>query len=121
MSDTLNNIDPDEGALEHLLHQAMEEIRSLRHSNEILAAKVGVMELFATVLMATPRSLPEQGWGEDVMHSLHKRVQIMQTERAARFHREQRMRAATNMDDGVIEVEEAWNPKQKPRQTQDRP
>lgn len=58
------------------LTQAAHEIRSLRRTNEVLAAKVEVMDLFAAVLFAqAPRN--SQGYGEDVAWKLEKLAEAL--------------------------------------------
>ena len=55
----------------HTLQQAVEEIRSLRRANDILAAKVDVMELFAVVLHSQPaRKTTTEG--EDIAWKLEQ-------------------------------------------------
>lgn len=56
-----------------LMARAAEEIRSLRRANEILGAKVEVMELFSCVLRTRPHC-PEQGYTEDLAWLLEKRI-----------------------------------------------
>lgn len=51
--------------IEEILERAAEEIRSLRRANEVLAAKVDTMNLFALVLRTSP-SYQGQGEGEDI-------------------------------------------------------
>lgn len=54
-----------------LLNQGAEEIRMLRHRNEVLEAKVSVMDLFATVLFTKPHQ-QSVGMGEDVAWKMAK-------------------------------------------------
>lgn len=49
--------------MHHLLKSASAEIRALRRHNELLAAQVGVIEVFRAATMGTPKS---QGYAEDV-------------------------------------------------------
>lgn len=56
-----------------LLEAAREEIISLRHTNEILAAKVQTMELFATVLHTEPARF-HGGEAIDVAWQLKKKI-----------------------------------------------
>jgi hypothetical protein len=49
-----------------LLAQAAEEISRLRRQNELLAARVEVMDLFACVLHTRPAS-QSQGYAEDLV------------------------------------------------------
>lgn len=57
-----------------LMLRASEEIRMLRRRNELLEAKVGTMELFATVLNTRPWA-PSQGYGEDIVWRIEKALQ----------------------------------------------
>lgn len=54
-----------------LLDRAAAEIRELRRRNEVLAAKVEVMDLFALVLKTTP-NYPREGAGVDVAWELER-------------------------------------------------
>lgn len=63
--------------MKQLLMHAMEEIRRLRHDNEILRAKVEVMDLFALVLNTTPNR-QRVGEGEDVAWFLQKEIQELE-------------------------------------------
>lgn len=56
-----------------LLLQAKEEISSLRRANEILGAKVEVMELFACVLHTDP-ARRSQGMGEDICWKIDMKI-----------------------------------------------
>jgi len=55
------------------LKDAQDEIRQLRHRNEILAAKVEVMDNFMCVLHTEPASRP-QGAGIDVVYEMQKHI-----------------------------------------------
>lgn len=59
--------------MKHTLELAREEILSLRRRNEILSAKVEVMELFALALNTRP-AYPTQGMGEDAVYYLQKKL-----------------------------------------------
>lgn len=65
--------------MKYLLRDAIYEIRELRHRNEILAAKVEVMDLFALVLNTQPnhRSV---GMSPDVIFSMEKRIMEIEEE-----------------------------------------
>ena len=65
-----------------LLSQAMHEIVVLRRRNEILEAKVGVMDLFATVLHTTP-ARSNAGAAEDVAWKLAQEIAKIEKEAAA--------------------------------------
>ncbi len=54
-----------------ILNEAKHEITSLRRQNEILRAKVEVMDLFACVLHTQPASR-EQGMSVDIAWQLEK-------------------------------------------------
>lgn len=55
----------------HILNEARHEITSLRRRNEILSAKVEVMDLFACVLHTQPASR-EQGMSIDIAWQLEQ-------------------------------------------------
>lgn len=59
--------------MKHLLQDAKQEIESLRRRNEILSAKVEVMDLFATVLHTTP-NYGNQAMSVDVAWELGKQI-----------------------------------------------
>jgi hypothetical protein len=60
-----------------LLAQAAEEISRLRRQNELLAARVEVMDLFACVLHTRPAG-QSQGYAEDLVWKI--RAALEQTE-----------------------------------------
>ncbi len=64
--------------LKDLLSNAMHEIRDLRRRNEILNAKVEVMDLFACVLHTTPASR-SQGAAPDVAWLLQKKIDELES------------------------------------------
>jgi hypothetical protein len=60
----------NEDAVKHLMLQAKHEILRLRHDNEILSAKVEVMDLFGLVLNTKPNyhgeiATPDVAWEID--------------------------------------------------------
>ncbi len=59
--------------LKHLLQNAREEILSLRRENEILRAKVEMIDLFACILHTTPAHR-SQGAAPDVAWALQKEI-----------------------------------------------
>ena len=59
--------------MKELLTNAMHEIRNLRRQNELLGAKVEVMDFFATVLHTTPAH-HNQGESLDVAWLLQKKL-----------------------------------------------
>jgi len=63
----------------NLLRDAAAEIRALRRHNEILEAKVGVMELFACVLHTTPAQRHE-GAAVDIAWELDERATKVEAE-----------------------------------------
>lgn len=67
---------------ERAMRAALEEIRSLRRRNEILEAKVEVMNLFAVTLHSSP-AYPSQGMGEDAAWLLQKEIDRLEEEKAA--------------------------------------
>lgn len=65
----------------HTLLSAIHEIQDLRRRNEILSAKVEVMDLFALVFTTKP-NYPTHGMSEDIAWRMQKRVdEIEQAER----------------------------------------
>lgn len=66
-----------------LLTNAMHEIRNVRRENEILRAKVEVMDLFACVLMTQP-ARQSQGMSPDVAWALEKKITELASEDVAR-------------------------------------
>jgi hypothetical protein len=60
--------------LVELLATAMHEIRDLRRRNEILAAKVEMIDLFACVLNTQP-ARHSQGMAPDVAWALQKKME----------------------------------------------
>lgn len=65
---------------EHLLRNAIHEIRGLRHRNEILEAKVGMIELFSAVLHAQVTYAPT-GASPDVAHALERKIEELREAR----------------------------------------
>jgi hypothetical protein len=65
--------------MKHLLNNAMYEIRDLRRRNEILSAKVEVMDLFALVLNTSP-ARQSIGMSEDVAWALQKKIDELNKE-----------------------------------------
>lgn len=57
--------------IDQMLLDAMIEIRQLRHTNEILQAKVSTMELFSMVLKTQP-AYSSQGMSPDVTWQIEK-------------------------------------------------
>lgn len=55
------------------MRRAIEEIQSLRRQNEILSAKVSVMDLFSVVLH-TPPNYPSVSMGEDIVWAMQKEL-----------------------------------------------
>ena len=62
--------------MKHLLQQAKHEIESLRRQNEILGAKVEVVNIFAAALLG-PR--PQQGMSPDVAWALDQKIRELDT------------------------------------------
>ena len=51
--------------LEHMLRQAVHEIRNLRRANEVLSAQVAVVETFRAAILGAPRGggmSPDIAW-----------------------------------------------------------
>lgn len=71
--------------MKHLLNNAKHEIIALRHENEILRAKVEMIELFALVLHTKPAHR-SQGMGEDVVWKINKHLEEMAKEENGRAH-----------------------------------
>ena len=59
--------------MKNLLTKAREEILSLRRTNEVLAAKVEMIDLFACVLHTQP-AVHNQGMAEDVAWELQEKI-----------------------------------------------
>jgi hypothetical protein len=66
--------------LEHIIQHAVSDLRSLRHENEILRAKVDVMDLFAAMFFA---EAPRRGgmMAPDVVWKLERHLKSMEEER----------------------------------------
>ena len=62
--------------MKHLLTEAKNEILGLRRQNEILRAKVEVVEVFSAALLGAPRS---QGASVDVAWSLQQKINELET------------------------------------------
>jgi len=60
--------------LEGLLNEARAEILTLRRSNEILRAKVEMIDLFACVLHTEPARRRSEGIAPDVAWALQKKI-----------------------------------------------
>lgn len=60
----------------YLLREAANEIRSLRRVNEILQAKVGMIELFDRVLRSEPPTIT-QGYGEDIAWKMDRHADML--------------------------------------------
>ena len=58
---------------ERAMRMAADEIRSLRRRNEVLSAKVEMIDLFALVFTTRP-AYPSQGMGEDAVWLLEKAI-----------------------------------------------
>ena len=61
------------------LLRAIDEIRTLRRTNEILGAKVEVMELFGLTLRTRP-DYSSQGMSEDIAWRMQRRVDEIDAE-----------------------------------------
>ena len=59
--------------MKDLLEEARGEIVHLRRRNEILSAKVEMIDLFACILNTRPWA-PAEGMGEDVAWKLQKKI-----------------------------------------------
>jgi hypothetical protein len=71
-------IDP----LDSLLSNAMHEIRYLRHKNEILEAKVQMIDLFSTILFSQAPPRGGEASGPDVSFALERKIRELQEQRA---------------------------------------
>lgn len=60
--------------MKHLLQSAANEIRALRRENEILNAKVEVMELFACTLHTSPARKNLGAMHPDVLYQLTEKI-----------------------------------------------
>lgn len=65
--------------MKELLMKAQEEILSLRRENEILRAKVEVINLFETTLHTSP-ARRDVGAGEDVAWLLRRELEILNSD-----------------------------------------
>ncbi len=68
-----------------LLERAVLEIQQLRQANQIMGAKVEVMDLFALVLNTKP-NYPSQGMTEDIAWKMQRRIDDMRQQIAAKGH-----------------------------------
>ena len=59
--------------MKDLLQEARAEILHLRRRNEVLAAKVEMIDLFACVLHTRP-AVPVEGMGEDIAWKLQVKI-----------------------------------------------
>lgn len=64
------------------MQQAAEEIRQLRRENEILGAKVEVMELFGLVFRTQP-NYGNRGMSEDVVWKIERAIEAHEKDRAS--------------------------------------
>lgn len=65
--------------MKHILNEALHEIARLRRQNEILSAKVEVMDLFAVVLHTKP-SYPNECASVDVAWQIQKEIDLINEE-----------------------------------------
>lgn len=81
-TNTPSGVDPtDVDHTEILLGNAASEIRQLRRRNEILEAKVQMIDVFTTVLLSQP---PQQGGGSasaDISYALDRKVEELREAR----------------------------------------
>lgn len=73
---------------ERVMRMAVETIQSLRRRNEILEAKVDVMNLFAVTLHSSP-AYPTEGMGEDAAWLLQKQLDKIEADRNLAQERQQ--------------------------------
>lgn len=64
-------------SLIHLLRNASNEIRHLRHANEILSAKAEVIDVFRAALLGPPRG---GGMSPDVVFEMERAIRDLETE-----------------------------------------
>lgn len=69
----------DQKEFSRLLQETRTEILDLRRQNEILGAKVEMIELFADVLFTEPRKTG-RGYGEDVAWKLQQAIDSLEIE-----------------------------------------
>ncbi len=67
----------------HLLIAASSEIQQLRRDNEILGAKVEVMELFGLVLRTQP-NYGSRGASEDIVWRMQRQIEEIDGEQVAK-------------------------------------
>ena len=72
----------DEKDTKDLLNRAIEEIESLRRRNELLSAKVEMIDLFAATLFSKP-AMSGQGFAPDVVFELRRRVSEIEADDTA--------------------------------------
>lgn len=58
-------------ALADILNDAAEEIKTLRRQNELLRARVEMIDLFAQVLYTKPAEHPSSPYGVDILQNLY--------------------------------------------------
>lgn len=74
--------DLERAELTQLLVSAQQEVVTLRRQNEILNAKVQMIDLFACVLHTTPARGSGVGMGEDVVWAINKLLTKWETEKS---------------------------------------
>jgi hypothetical protein len=67
--------------LEHMLRQAVHEIRNLRRANEVLSAQVAVVETFRAAILGAPRG---GGMSPDIAWEMERYLERDQPETAKR-------------------------------------
>jgi len=65
---------PETEKANRLIAQAIHEIKNLRHRNEILEAKVSVMDLFSTVLYTAPHGGGGHPCAPDLVYELERHL-----------------------------------------------
>ncbi len=69
--------------LEHLLLHGIDEIQSLRRRNEILSAKVEMIDLFALVFRSQP-AYPSVGMSEDIVWKMQTNIDQIRRNRESK-------------------------------------
>lgn len=63
---------------ERAMRLAVDQLRELRHANEILRARVETMDLLGCFVLAQPPQRGSQGMGEDAAWLLQRELDVMQ-------------------------------------------
>ncbi len=67
---------------ERAMRMAIDQLREIRHANEILRARVETMDLLGVFVLATPPQRGSQGMGEDAAWLLQRELDQMEKQKA---------------------------------------